>query len=205
MQKYCFEALDRSLKDIMQSVDPSNKYKPFGGLVIIFNGDFRQILHVIPKGSRQDIVFSAVSSSHQWDSCKVLKLTRNMRLQSGSSKTSFKEVKEFSEWILSVGDGNAGGLNEGEAEIKVSNDILIEGESDPIAAIVESTYPFLKDHLWEPKYFQERAILAPTYEIVEMVNDYVLSYLPGDEKVYLISDAISNIEGNLGASKIYST
>ncbi|XP_048501479.1 uncharacterized protein LOC125497825 [Beta vulgaris subsp. vulgaris] len=55
MHKYCFEALDRSLKDIMQSMDPSNKYKPFGGLVVVFGGDFRHILPVIHKESRQDI------------------------------------------------------------------------------------------------------------------------------------------------------
>ncbi|XP_048489950.1 uncharacterized protein LOC125491918 [Beta vulgaris subsp. vulgaris] len=142
MRKYYFEAHDRSLRDIMS--------------------DLRQILPVVPKGTRQDIVFATVNSSYLWDSCKVLTLTRNMRLQSGSSKSFANELREFSEWILSVGDGKVGGPNDGEAVIEVAKDILIDPGLDPISAIVDSTYPNLHEHIWEAKYFQERAILAPT-------------------------------------------
>lgn len=80
MHKYCFEALDRSLRDIMRSVDRDNLHRPFGGKVIVFGADLRQILPVVPKGTRQDIVFATVNSSYLWDSCKVLRLTCNMRL-----------------------------------------------------------------------------------------------------------------------------
>ncbi|XP_057248444.1 uncharacterized protein LOC125495260 [Beta vulgaris subsp. vulgaris] len=94
--------------------------------------------------------------------------------------------------------GRAGGPNDGEVDIEITEDILIDGGDDPISAIVDSTYPSLTDHLWEAKYFQERAILAPTNEIVEKVNDHVLSTIPGDEKIYLSCDAISKDEGNSG-------
>ncbi|XP_048498140.1 uncharacterized protein LOC125496662 [Beta vulgaris subsp. vulgaris] len=127
-----------------------------------------------------------------------------MRLQSGSSKPSVDELGEFSKWILSVGDGNDGGPNDGEAVIEVAKDILIDPGADPISAIVESTYPDLLEHIWEAKYFQERAILAPTNEIVEIVNDNVLSTILGEEKVYWSSDAISKEEGNFGVHEIYS-
>lgn len=52
MHKYCFEALDRSMRDIMRFLNPLSLETPFGGKTIVFGGDFRQILHVIPKGSR---------------------------------------------------------------------------------------------------------------------------------------------------------
>ncbi|XP_057249393.1 uncharacterized protein LOC130590837 [Beta vulgaris subsp. vulgaris] len=106
---------------------------------------------------------------------------------------------------MSVGDGRAGGPNDGEVDIEITEDILIDGGDDPISSIVDSTYPSLTDHLWEAKYFQERAILAPTNEKVEKVNDHVLSTIPGDEKIYLSCDGISKDEGNLGAHDIYST
>ncbi|XP_057246758.1 uncharacterized protein LOC130589509 [Beta vulgaris subsp. vulgaris] len=182
----------------MRLVDRRNMHRPFGGKAIFFGGDPRQILPVVPKGTRQDIVFAIVNSSYLWDSCKVLTLTRNMRLQSGSSTSYADELREFSEWILSVGDGKAGGPNDGEAVIEVAKDILIDPGVDPISAIVDSTYPNLHDHIWEAKYFHERAILAPTNEIVEIVNDHVLSTIHGEEKVYLSSDAISKEEGNFG-------
>lgn len=33
----------------------------FGGKVVIFGGDFRQILHVILKGTRPDIIFASIN------------------------------------------------------------------------------------------------------------------------------------------------
>ena len=46
----CFEALDRSLRDILQLEDPQSVEKPFGGKVVVVGGDFRQILPVVKKG-----------------------------------------------------------------------------------------------------------------------------------------------------------
>ena len=40
--KWCFEALDRTLKDLMSSSGNSNEV--FVGKVVVFGGDFRQIL-----------------------------------------------------------------------------------------------------------------------------------------------------------------
>ncbi|XP_057248067.1 uncharacterized protein LOC125492488 [Beta vulgaris subsp. vulgaris] len=83
--------------------------------------------------------------------------------------------------------------------------MFVDGGHDPFAKIVESTYPDIADHIWEPSYFQERAILAPTNEIAQTVNDHVLSQLPGEERTYLSSDAISVEEGNFGIHEMYST
>ncbi|KAL6531976.1 hypothetical protein OROGR_013946 [Orobanche gracilis] len=124
--RYCFEALDRSLKDVMRSSDGSKSEKPFGGLVVVLGGDFRQILPVVPKGTRHDIVHASISSSRLWSSCEVLRLTKNMRLQSGSSRSEVEETKEFAEWILKVGDGTTGDMiTDGEANVRLSDDILI--------------------------------------------------------------------------------
>jgi len=55
--KFNFEALDKSLKDIMHND------RPFGGKVIIFCGDFRQILPVVPRGNRSNIVHPTLNAS----------------------------------------------------------------------------------------------------------------------------------------------
>lgn len=97
-KKFAFEALDRSLKDIVRCPDGSMSALPFGGKTVVLGGDFRQILPVIPKGTREDIVHSTINSSYLWEHCKVLRLTKNMRLQHGNndSHTTSDEIAEFS-------------------------------------------------------------------------------------------------------------
>jgi len=63
---FCFEALDRTLKDILST------NKKFCGKVLVFGGGFRQILTVVPRGNRADIVHATINSSYIWDSCEVL-------------------------------------------------------------------------------------------------------------------------------------
>jgi len=68
--KFSFEPLDKSLKDIMHND------RPFGGKVIVFGGDFCQILPVVPRGNRSDIVHATLNALYIWDHCKILKLTK---------------------------------------------------------------------------------------------------------------------------------
>ena len=179
---------------------------PFGGKLIVFGGDFRQILPVVPKGSRHDIVFATINSSYLWGSCKVLTLTRNMRLASVNSEIDAAIAKDFSEWILSVGDGKVGDVDDVEASIQIPPDLLITDVDDLVSSIVRSTYPTLSDIQNPAQFYQERAILAPTNEIVETVNDYVLSSLSGDEHEYLSADSICLSERSTAGDEIlYST
>jgi len=55
MNKLCFQAFDRTLRDITRATNEDNADKPFSGKVVVLGGDFRQILPVVRKGSRYDI------------------------------------------------------------------------------------------------------------------------------------------------------
>jgi len=74
--------------------------------------------------------------------------------------------------------------NDGYATIEILAHLLINEYDDPISAIVKSTFPDLDQHHNNPQFFKSRAILASTNETVEQINDYVLSFIPGN---YLIS------------------
>ncbi|KAF1888405.1 hypothetical protein Lal_00011175 [Lupinus albus] len=50
---FCFETLDKSLGNIMGTI---NSTTLFGGKVVVFEGDFRQILRVVSKGCRSDTI-----------------------------------------------------------------------------------------------------------------------------------------------------
>ncbi|XP_074373763.1 uncharacterized protein LOC141714125 [Apium graveolens] len=69
--RYAFESIDRCFRDIMSAIDSSNRYKPFGGITMVFGGDFCQILHVVPKGTRADIVNIAFNRSKLWHFCEL--------------------------------------------------------------------------------------------------------------------------------------
>lgn len=205
VHKHCFEALDKTLRDVLRFSKSNSIDQPFGGKVIVFGGDFRQILPVIPKASRQDVVLATLNSSYLWSFCKVLTLTKNMRLQSQNSNSDIEELREFSEWILKVGDGTIGGPNDGEADVEIPDDILIKDPINPLAAIVDSTYPNLLEKFDDGFYFQDRAILAPTLDDVNKVNEYVMSLWPGDEVTYLSSDSVCKVDENSnGCEGIYT-
>ncbi len=81
MHMHVFEAVNRSLQDIMAVINPTFKFLPFGGLVVVFSGDFRQILPIVPHGTKGDVVAVALNRSSIWQHVRVFKLHTNMRVK----------------------------------------------------------------------------------------------------------------------------
>nr|GEZ44569.1 ATP-dependent DNA helicase PIF1-like [Tanacetum cinerariifolium] len=118
---HCYEAFDRTLRDICRT-DPSvASDQVFGGKVVLFGGDFRQILPVITNGGRQDVLDQ-----------------RNL---------TKKEIKEFADWISEIGNGKVGGANDGESTIVFLDNMLIPETDDDVGAIIDDTYPNLLQNL----------------------------------------------------------
>jgi len=70
--KLAFEAMDRTLRDL------TNRNEPFGSIVFVMSGDFRQVLPVIPRGSHANIVSASIKNSYLWESVEVFRLSENM-------------------------------------------------------------------------------------------------------------------------------
>ncbi len=81
MHRHVFEALNRSLQDIVAVINPAFKFLHFGGLVMVFGGDFRQILPIVPRSTKGDVVAAALNCSSIWQHVRVFKLHTNMRVQ----------------------------------------------------------------------------------------------------------------------------
>jgi ATP-dependent DNA helicase PIF1 len=81
IHRHVFEAINRSLQDIMAVINPTFKFLSFGGLVMVFGGDFRQILPVVPRDTRGDVVAAALNRSSIWQHVRVFKLHTNMHVQ----------------------------------------------------------------------------------------------------------------------------
>jgi hypothetical protein len=80
--KHVFEAMNRTLQHVLGAVDPALKDILFGGKVVVMGGDFRQLLPVVPRGTRGQIVDASLKrSAILWHSVKVRHLHENMRVQ----------------------------------------------------------------------------------------------------------------------------
>ena len=100
--RYMVEAVERSLRDLC------NQNQIFG----IFGGDFRQILPVVTKGSRADIVASSISRATFWSYCNIQHLRTGMHLMhSNLSDNEHEQLRSFAEWTLNVGNGREQGYS----------------------------------------------------------------------------------------------
>ncbi len=98
-RRWVMETVDRSLRRLL------NNNEPFGGKVMIFCGDFRQVAPVIPRASREQIVSQAINKSKLWDEFDQLKLTINERINQNENYVEKQSQKLFSKFLLDIGNG----------------------------------------------------------------------------------------------------
>ncbi|CAN0880767.1 ATP-dependent DNA helicase PIF1 [Linum grandiflorum] len=167
-------------------------YKPFGGKIVLLRGYFRQTLPVVTNGHRGDNLSASLTRSYLWTHCKVLKLHTNMRLnRSNTNLTDLFNGMRFPEWILALGDGNLPSVTQPDYQrsdwIKILDSFVIPQSANPISSLVAHVYPNLVTSFRNISYLRNRAIVAPTNNDVSQINDYILTQLLGEPKVYLRS------------------
>ncbi|CAN1845810.1 hypothetical protein LINPERHAP1_LOCUS37981 [Linum perenne] len=104
VHRLSFEAVDRTLCDLMNTPLSGPQYSPFGGKTVLLGGDFRQTLSVVPKGSREDNINASLPRSYLWNFCTLLHLHVNMRISSLPINTlPIFGGMQFSDWVLAIG------------------------------------------------------------------------------------------------------
>ncbi|KAG6672457.1 hypothetical protein I3842_16G058500 [Carya illinoinensis] len=146
----CFEAVDRSLRNILQ----------FTNINIVLSCDFRQILLVVSKDKREQIVGTTINRSSLWRNCVIFTMTQNMRLNQN----------------MGIGDGDLSCV-ESKGMIEIPPNLIVQSNDHPIADIVNATYSDLRDKYNNSRYVGKRAILAPTKDVVQDINDYMIDQL----------------------------
>ncbi|KAL6592973.1 hypothetical protein ACP70R_049269 [Stipagrostis hirtigluma subsp. patula] len=169
-KRQAVEALDLSMRDILD-----RPHAPFGGKTVVFGGDFRQVLPVVRKGSRAQIVGASLRRSYLWESMRHLKLVRNMRAQSDPW---------FADYLLRIGDGTEDVNDDGE--VCLPDDICVPctGDDNDLDSLIDSIFPRLNDNMRDLNYMTSRAILSTRNDWVDMINIRMISRFQGDEIVY---------------------
>lgn len=176
------ETLDRSLQDIMDCSEP------FGGKVMVFGGDFRQVLPVVPRGTRAQITDATLQRSYIWEFVRKIRLKQNMRAQSDPW---------FSEYLLRIGNGIEPTIS--EDYVRLPEGIVIdysEEEDKGIDSLTKTVFHGLMDNLASASYMSERAILATKNEHVDVLNARMIDIFPGPSKTYYSFDSVEDDSTN---------
>ncbi|KAM0918645.1 hypothetical protein ACQ4PT_008729 [Festuca glaucescens] len=194
--RYCFEALDRTLRDVLSVNDTEKSALPFGRKTVIFGGDFRQVLPVIEGGSRNEIIDASLIASPLWRHVTVLRLKENMRLKRPDiSPSECEQLSLFAQWILDVGNGDVpGSTRDGEDSgswTTIPEDLLLRPPSSNVDTAIQSVYESFFFNYSSADYLAQRSILCPTNTVVDEINDSIFERVPGCARRYLSSDSIS--------------
>ena len=165
---HALSAIDIMLRDIM------NNNVPFGGKLLLFAGDFRQTLPVVPRAQAAGILENCINRSELWAYFTQFQLTHNMRARPGE--------QEFCDWLIELGNGTL----QSEYPNTVPGQIDIPANCHITASVVESIYPdFAVDRSCN-------IILTPKNSDTHIINRDVLARLNPEEQctVYYSADSI---------------
>ncbi|XP_074277431.1 uncharacterized protein LOC141601069 [Silene latifolia] len=159
------ESLDILLRDLCDS------NQLFGGKVVVFSGDFRQTLLILPRRLQREVIEASLVSSPIWPKLIKFKLTGNIRAQTDP---------EFASFLLSLGNG---ALQTKESEyIRLPDGMVratVNGGPDTISELAKLAFPELDDESFDSDIFTTRAILTPLNDDVDAINNVLIEKFPG--------------------------
>ncbi len=101
------------------------------------SGDFRQVLPVIPRGSRADIVSTLIKSSYLWESVEVFHFSKNMRASDVVAVHLDLGNRTFADWLLCFGNNKLETIDEDYIKCP---DMMVLPPADTQAMVV-AIYP----------------------------------------------------------------
>ncbi|GMF41136.1 unnamed protein product [Phytophthora fragariaefolia] len=202
--RHAFEAVDRSLRDVL-----NNDEDPFGGKTVVLSGDFRQILPVVMRGTPAETIDACLKSSHLWSRFRQVHLTENMRVRAAHSAETAAELAAFSEFLLSWRGKTRGKPAARGDYMKLPRSMLIDDEPEEevdeeevvapgaipsgLKRLIDVMYPDVNNQaIATDEYFANRTILPTTNVMVRRINDAVASRLGGDAHEYRSIDKLQD-------------
>ncbi|XP_042979937.1 uncharacterized protein LOC122310117 [Carya illinoinensis] len=166
-RKQHIQVLDKMLRDINDSE------LTFGGKVVVFGGDFRQVLPVVHKGTRQEHVDANLVSSYLWPTLIKFHLTENMRARLDPV---------FSEYVLELGNGMPP-ITVDET-IKILDGMLVPYEDDctSLDHLIDAVFHDIHEYSINISAMMNRAILTPKNSYVDEINALLIHRFPGELK-----------------------
>ncbi|KAI7933645.1 hypothetical protein MJO28_017542 [Puccinia striiformis f. sp. tritici] len=203
--RYAVEAVDRSFQELL-GCD-----KSFGGVAVIFGGDFRQILPVVRGGSLLHQAKMSMLNSQLWSDVVHCRLTYNVRLLGVQSGNPDGEALAYNQWLLSVGEATGQVKFQEEIDLPFGNVFVNRSEVFLKNKIIDFVYRDLVNYSDANNlssfatFYTARAILSPLNKSVNLLNEQCLHKLPGSVFVSVSSDEMIDLAQNTMPEEVLNT
>jgi hypothetical protein len=102
----------------------------------------------------------------------------------------------FANWLLQVGEGTLPGPS---PDHRISTTITLPPQmvmpaSANIGDLIAKVYPDLRRNIGNAQYLNQRAVLCPTNDNVDEVNNHIMSAIEGESREFLSQDSIIDKE-----------
>ncbi|KAG6645978.1 hypothetical protein CIPAW_08G161000 [Carya illinoinensis] len=182
-RKESIETFDKMLRDIN---DPE---LPFGGKIVVFGRDFRQVLPVVRKDTRQEKINASLAASYLWPMMKKITLSENMRARLDL---------DFSEYLLQVGNGTSPITI--EENIKVPSEMLIPYTNDleSLEDLIDAVFGDMNIYSDNLLQMSNRAILTSRNVYVDQINAILIERFPSEIiRYYTFDETIDSSEQSI--------
>jgi hypothetical protein len=151
----------QALHHMLQDLRGNNELME--GSTVILDGDFRQILPIIPRSTPADEINACFKASHLWRYMKRFTLTTNMRVH----LTGDASAATFSKQLLMLDDGKSPpDPNTGLIQFphNFCNNVCSVDE------LKANMFPDIHHNYRQHEWLCERAILAPKNDCIHILN-----------------------------------
>ncbi|KAK3229163.1 hypothetical protein Dsin_001044 [Dipteronia sinensis] len=162
-KRHTIETLDKMLQDINDSE------LLFGGKVIVFGGDFCQILPVVLKTTGEETINASLVNSYLWPMLEQIKLIENMRAK-------FDYL--FSQFLLRIGNGTEETDADEKIRLPAMMTIPYEDDETSLNTLLNLVFPNLHNYFNSVNFMINRAILTPTNDYVDEINNLLIHKFP---------------------------
>ena len=153
--------------------------------MVVFGGDFRQTLPVVPREGRGGITSKIFKTCSFWKEVQTLKLSINERVrQNGDTEQS----RNFADFLVTLGEGNLPTIPQiGPDYVQIPEQYIFP--SDSPSDFIQWCYPNLDDAAVQHD-FSHSAILAPKNKEVDMLNKTALNMMYGSVQRFESADSV---------------
>ena len=149
----------------------------FGGKVIVFGGDFRQVLPIVPRARKEEIINSCLIMSHLWPLLEKIKLIENIRAMHDPL---------FADFLIRIGDGIEEKNDEDNIKLPLNMIIPYEDEEISLQKLINIIFTDINDYSNNVDTMMNQP--KKKNEYVDQINNLLIEKFPGDPVKYYSFD-----------------